>query len=427
MQIKTIIKRIGVLIFIISISQISFSQKNYLPGYIIQLNGDTVHGGIDYRNWGRNPDKISFKEKSGDSIFHYNPIDIKGFGVLDEFYASAIVETEVSPQDIGNINDEAFNNADLKISIDTTFLQTIIRGKKSLYFYVNKAGKKQFYIKQDSAYKLLIYKKYLLKTNTCQGIAENKKYINQLSAYLQDCPSIQSKLENTAYTQKGMEDLFLYYYGCSQSKLEFQKKTEKTLLEFGVLAGLSLTSLEIGSIDYLVNADFQPSAKFSAGAFFELVLPRNQRKWSLNNELVFSSYKMAGRYEDFGNQHSYSTPNVYHTTIGLSYLKLNNMLRYNYPIKNCFVYLNTGISNGFAIKETNYLKKEYNWYSDGQVEEGKALDEIRKYEQGYILGIGTKYKRFSFEIRREKGNGLSKSSRLKSNTTGYYFLLGYKF
>ncbi|OFX32448.1 MAG: hypothetical protein A2W90_05595 [Bacteroidetes bacterium GWF2_42_66] len=412
-------KKIRLIILSIFIFQTSFCQENYIPGYIVS-NRDTLHGFIDYRNWEGNPDKIFFKEKLNDKKSTYSPMDIKGFSVHDEMYKSAIVKTGISSTEINALE----LDAELQYAIDTTFLQTIIKGEKSLYFYRNEVGKAQFYIKQDSSYVLLIYNKYLKEQDGKTGTAENRKYLGQLSFYFHDCPTIQSKLTSTGYTKKSMENLFLDYYNCAQSKLEFQKKTEKTIAEFGVFAGLSLTSLKFNAIDYLMNADCDPSANLSAGLFFEVIPPRNQRKWSLNNELIFSSYKIKGLYNDYESENRYT---IYHTTIGLSYLKMNNMLRYKYPVGNLFVYLNAGISNGFAISEINTVKKESKIYSSERIDEDVILNEIRKYEQGYILGLGTKYKRYSFEVRYENGNGMSVSSQLKSSSNRFYFLLGCKF
>jgi len=93
----------------------------------------------------------------------------------------------------------------LNIETATTFLQTIIKGKKSLYFYRNKIGKDQFYIRQDSGYNLLVYKKYFKIQDGEKGIAANNKFLGQLSFYLQECPSIQSKLKSTVYTKKSLE------------------------------------------------------------------------------------------------------------------------------------------------------------------------------------------------------------------------------
>ena len=426
MQKKNHTKKIGLAILAIFIIQTSFGQENYIPGYVISA-GDTLRGYIDYRNWEGNPEKISFKEKPSDNAIVYTPSDIKGFGVSGEFYESAVVETDISPKNINNVTDDAYFNPDLKTETVTAFLQTLIRGKKSLFYYMNKMGKDQFYIWQDSGYKLLIYKKYLKRQEEAASgtaVAENRKYTGQLLFYLQDCPSIQLKLKNIEYSKKSMKDLFDYYYDCTQSKFDFQKKTEKTVLEFGILSGLSLTSVKFNAIDFLKFADLNLSSNLLAGIFFEVIPPRNRGKWSLNNELTYSSYKTTGRYNDFESENKYT---IYNSTIGFSYLKMNNMIRYKYLIGDYSIYANAGISNGYAISETNYLKKEYKIFWNESTSEGKALNETRKYEQGYLLGLGTKFRNYGFEFRYEKGNGMSVSRQIKATTTKYNFILSYKF
>lgn len=424
MKINYLIERITLTILAVFIFQTSFCQENYLPGYIILLKGDTIHGFIDYRNRERNPDKIFFKEKLSDSKTKYAPLDIKEFGVPDEIYESAIVKTEISSL---NANELEFN-AELKIEIDTTFLQTMIQGVKCLYLYRNKFDNDQYYIKKDISYELLVYKKYLENQEGIKVVTENKRYRGQLSLYLYDCPTIQSKLENTKYEKKSLEDIFLFYYNCTQSGIKFQKKTEKISTEIGILAGMSLTYLKFSSqfktFAYLINTDFHQSVNFPIGLFIELILPRNQRKWSICNELSFSSYKVNGSFDDYKNINEYTISNI---TFGYSYLKMINVLRYKYPIGNIFIYLNAGISNGFVISETNYLKQETKFYFTIRDEEDKALRDTRKYEQGYTFGLGTKFKKYSFEIRWEKGNGMSEFTALSSSTTKYYFLLGYRF
>lgn len=103
------------------IIQTSFGQENYIPGYVISAR-DTLRGLIDYRNWAENPEKISFKEKPGDSAVVYTPSDIKGFGAAGEFYESAVVETDISPKNINNVTDDAYFNPDLKTETVTVFL-----------------------------------------------------------------------------------------------------------------------------------------------------------------------------------------------------------------------------------------------------------------------------------------------------------------
>lgn len=417
------IERITLTIIGIILFQTAYSQENFLPGYIVPFKGDTVHGFIDYRNWDRNPDKIFFKEKNSDNKVYYTPNEIKAFHVLDEVYVSAIVETEVTPD---NTND-LLTNKELKIKIDTAFLQTMINGTKSLYFYQNISGKAQFYIMQGGVYDLLIHKRYLLDLKETTLIAENKKYVGQLTYYLQDCPTIQSIINETKYNKESLENLFQRYYNETRSGMKFQKKTEKYPIEYGILAGMSSTSLKFSDsknpeLSYAKYS--RHSENFMAGLFLDLVLARNNGKISICNELTYSSYKINGYYNSAENESVYTNTS---TTFGYSYLKMINMLRYKYPIGNLFIYVNFGLSNGYVIKEENFKKTESQFYSTHTVEENKALDKTKKLEQGFVFGLGTKYKKFSFEIRGEKGNGFSDDLYLSVKSTRYYYLLGYKF
>jgi hypothetical protein len=90
------------------------------------------------------------------------------------------------------------------------------------------------------------------------------------------------------------------------------------------------------------------------------------------------------------------------------------------------VFLNLGISNGFAISESNYKKAETKFYSTERIVEERALEEIRKNEQGLVIGAGLKHKRLSLESRYERTNGMSVYLKLNSPINRFYILLGFK-
>ena len=417
--------RILFTIIMLCSARISFCQEKYVTGYILTLHGDTVFGEVDYRNWEKNPGKIYFKEKSGKDKSGFGPMDIKGFGVKDEIYESAIVETETSPFNTPELD---YSSA-LTLVKDTAFLQVMVRGTKSLYYYKPGSGKEQFYIKRDSSFELLIHKKYLKDQDDRTVIVENKKYVGQLAIYLNDCPAIQQKANGADYKKSSLEGLFLDYYKCVMTGMSFHKKTAKVAVAFGVLAGVSMTSVKFRStdseyFDYLINAGYKPSVNFSAGLFMDVILAGNQGKWSIYNELILSSYKIDGRYDEYVNENKYA---ITYTTLGYSYVKMNNMLRFKYPVGKFFLFLNAGISNGYAVSETNYMRRESRLFTQVRIEEGKALNETRRYEMGLIAGLGTKFWKFSFEIRYENGNGMSAYTALKSTANRLYCLLGYRF
>lgn len=423
MQTKDNISRYLFILITILISQYSFSQSNYLDGYIINLKGDTIFGLIDYRNWDTNPNKIDFKHKTDNAAITYTPLNIIEFRVHDEIYVSGIVNSEISPTLTARLEKDATIN----LKIDTAFLQILIKGNKNLYLYKDSQGKSNFYIKKDTNYELLIHKKYLTETNYGRlAINENKKFIGQLNFYFADCFSMQSTSKGLKYNRTSMQKLFEDYYKQTQKDILFKNKIEKVSIEIGVLAGMSVSNLVFKSLDffYLTEINYKQSSNFTAGIFFDIIQPRSLGKWSVNNELLYTSYSMTGSYNNYEHENKYV---IKTTELGYSYIKMNNLLRYKYQIGKMYIYINGGISNGYAIKEVNLLKKESKLYTTYRIDYEKAIDTSRRYEQGLILGLGAKYNKWSLEIRYEGGNGMSDYSFLNSSTTRLYFLLGYIF
>jgi len=371
-----------------------------------------LQGFVDYGNWQKNPEKIQFMRSIDGIKFTLYPMDIIGFSVLDETYKSAIVKTELSLER----TDLLTYNKDLKTETVKVFLQAMIEGSKSLYHSVNKIGKEQFYIMQDTSFELLLYKKYLKKQDGKSGIAENTRFKGQLAYYLQDCPTIQSKLTTLEYNKLDMERLFDYYYSNTQTEIDFQKKTEKIRPEFGILAGPSITTLNFTSdyLLYLENTNYGQSINYTAGLFLDLVIPRNKEKLSLCNELIYTSFSFNGE-----TALPYKTT-TYYTEFEYTYLKMNNMVRFRSGTGKSFVYFNAGLTNGYALSGTSNFKVGSSAFSN-------IFDRKRNWESGMLLGLGARIIKYSFEIRFEKGNGMSPYYYTHSNTNRYYFLLGYTF
>jgi molybdate-binding protein len=91
------------------------------------------------------------------------------------------------------------------------------------------------------------------------------------------------------------------------------------------------------------------------------------------------------------------------------------------------LYLNAGVSNGFAINETNKLTEVFQFNERWVITEERALEDVRKYEQGLLFGLGVKYNRYSLEFRTESGTGIDLNRNLGSGTRRYFLLLGYRF
>ena len=400
----------------------TFAQENYQPAYVVLPSGDTLTGRIDYRNWDKNPDKISFRSEANDNERTYTPADIRSFGVQDEVYVAAEVPVEMSP-----FRTDALSHSPTVVLENTSaFLQTVIDGPKSLFYYKGDQGNPQLYIKQGDSFDLLIYKRYLTTRKGKRVIAENQKYLGQLALYLQDCPRLQNKIDGVTYGRRSVESLFRFYYDCTSSAVDFQKETEGLAVAFGVVAGATASALTFNSdyYDYLTQIDYPRSVSVSAGISLNLLLPRNFRKWSFYNELFYTSYRTEGSYREIINPDQYAT---FRAELAYAYLKLNTMMRYAHPVGNSQFFINGGMSNGFAVSETNERITERYAYGNAQLQEASAMEGARQYEQGYLIGLGAQLGRYSLEARYERANGMSPFTVLESAVRRYHLLLGYRF
>jgi hypothetical protein len=411
----------------IFVIQTAIGQSEFQPGYIVSLKGDTLKGFVKYKIWNENLNKISFANQLDGPALLYTPTDIKEFGVKSEIYKSAIVEEETSPDNMSSLD----HSSELNISIDTTFLQSLVLGPKSLYYYKNRAGKYQFYIGQDTGFKLLYYKRYFRDQEfngaSHMAVTENKTYVGQLTVYLQDCPEIASMIGKLKYNMKSMQGLFDFYYQKMTSNAVFRHQEEVDSREFGFIAGITMTSptFKGKGFELLENMDFGSSVNPSVGLFYNIVLPRNFKKWSICNEIIFNSFSTSGSYYEFDNPEKYKTTTA---SLGFSYIKMNNLLRFDFlAIGKMNLFLDGGISNGIIISEINEKLEESRFYSTDSSISGKVLEDIRKHELGFTIGFGAKMKNYSFEMRGEKGNGMSIYNNLSSKIGRYSLLFGYRF
>ena len=395
------------------------AQENYQPGYIITQSNDSITGLLDYRNWVYNPDHILFKGDHLSDYETYTALEIKEFGVDGEIYKGAIVEITTSP-----IQDDRLRHdyETLKI-IDTTFLQVIFGGEKSLLYHKYPNGRENFYIVVDGKYRQLEYNRYIKMQNDVESVVEDKTYIGQLTYYLSDCPDISGKLETVFFDKSSIINLFKYYYKNTDSEVAFQRKVEKTNRDYWVSAGLLNTSLSFYGDDHeLVTSEYTTSTNFIGAFAVEFVLPRNNRKWSFYNELSRSKFKIEGDY--------YAKTITRNNTgkINLEYAvwRLTSMARFTYPFDKLSVFVNGGLSVAMDNEKVNTLSIRRTTASGTTVEEGTAIQSNGSNEIGLAAGMGIKIKRFSFELRYDGARGLCKTKMTSSLTEKLSVTTGFR-
>lgn len=415
--------RLSNLLFLFFLTDV-IAQENYLKASLITQSGLEKSGWIDYRNWQTNPQKISFKETlEGDKI-EYKAKDIQEFSVDGVNYKSGIVEIEQSNRRI-----EALDaSKELKISIDTVFLETLIGGVVELYSYKDKNTPVNYYIKDDKGYTLLQYKKYM--NDMTRRVREYKGYVNQLLIYLNECPSIYSEINNLTYSNASLKNLYKKYYDCIETQPDFQKKSAKIAIKFGITSGVSYTDTDVrinarNNVERYFALDtmkFSQSKNFTFGLFCEFFLPMNQGKWSFYSDLLMTSYSVSGAFED-------KLPSIYHKVgeaeIGQRHLKLSHLIKYRFS--NTPIALGVGISNSITLENTKnyYLYQDLIFGDPVIIENRKIINNPANREFGVLFSLSTKWRRLGITARYERSGGISDLVGVETPTSRFYLLANF--
>lgn len=386
-----------------------FAQENFIFGQIISLDSIVTEGLIDYQNWRSNPKSIRFKETAASKVTEYRADEIKGFKTETEEYIGKIVKIDKNSFD----HSELLYSKYAQLTNDTVFLQTLFTGDKSLYFLFKNNGRPYFFIDLDGELVLLEYHKYL-KLKGKSYLAESKRYIGQLNYYFRDAREFQALIPQLEYTRQDISGLFAAYYNGRETDLVFKKDTERSRIEIKPLVGVSISNMDFsGPISQRISAiDNMSSVHPTLGIGIDLILSRSLGKWSINNDIFYTSHSASGK----------NINETIYSEISFGYIKIHSMARYKYFTKKGSFFANIGITNGILISETNYSNEESIFTSS----EGFVFPETRNYELGYLLGLGMNYKRMSFEVRYERGNGVSPFISILSKAERCYFFVGYR-
>jgi len=411
-------KKYTILIITLLVIQNITAQKHYLKGYIVQLNTDTIKGFIGYNNWNDNPDYVNFQSTLAGETTKYYSNEILAFGVKDDLYESSFIYHEISPRETNILK----FNPDLQFEQKQVFLRILYKGEKSLALYKTHSGISNFYIYYNDKYELLVYKKYLESVNGKKLIKTRKKYLGQLQVYFQDCPETRINISSAKYTEHSLTKLFkIYYNNCDKKPAQHSLKEDNDMFVWSVFGGITQQTLSF--FNYMVvNESYamEPSLSPAIGGALDITFKRSFNHWSLNNELMFT-------HIDTKNENELISSGYLHTnwSFKYSYISMNNMFRYQYEFGKLQIFANIGMTNGYAFSMQS-IESTYNSITNKTKTSEMGLD--RKIEFGILSGIGGRFmKKYQFEFRYQKSNGMSPYPAAPSGIRRLFILFSYLF
>lgn len=290
-----------ILTFSLFVSQLAFSQSNFLDGYIILKNqSDTTKGKISYLNWSVNPKKIYFRGIGLEN----QEIDIstlKAFGVNGiENYIVKKVNLDETPFSNGSL----LHNRNLRIKRDTTLaLLVLLQAKYSLYHFNDADEKEHFFIDEAGFTKELINHKFLIERNSKTYEIEDKQYVSQIDSLFSNCSNKIStnnlKYETNILTEKLIE--FNDCMGCKYTCF-IKKSDDKGFKTIELIGGLN-TDLNkhvyLGGPSNNTTRSFIPSLGLNIGASYSIHSKRDNGNRVIRFEAIYENLLIKSKLFDY--------------------------------------------------------------------------------------------------------------------------------
>ncbi len=404
------------LVILLSISLNSLGQPiDFLEGYIIKANNDTIYGLIRNENSISNQKDCFFKEDGSEQIVLYNPKDLNGYQIINrnEYLSKLITVNKFSTQQV--------------------FIERIVTGKINLYRYFTEVGRRYFIEKENEG-------RFL-------ELIENKNSFRGLLNYtLSDCKYANTDVFKLPYKESAFIERISQYNNCdnpidigdfqlptSIPNNQFERPRPTRVISFGPIIGGGLDQISISTNNinfvHLDKTNFKSYQSLNFGFFSKISVPSLNNKVGLTLELLYGFRKFKGDYEVL------IPPNI--TNRNFALLEMHSLM---VPIIVDYMPLSSklapifeiGISPRFAFDEvnTNILEEEVDntvLVNQSEVFKFRPMEIAVSFGIGASLSISEK-KKMGLKLRYLLGNGLDNEpgSNL-SNTSNLQILLSYHF
>lgn len=286
------------------------AQTNFIPGYIITLENDTLHGLIDYRSESRNARKCEYKESENAPVREYLPHDIKGYRFNDgKYYIAQNIMVE------GN-----------EIPV---FLEFLVNGIFDLYFYTDGRKSHYFIAREEGKFIELTNDEVRFERDDKKYVTRSQKYIGQLKIVFADCQQLYPMINSSKMGHKSLINLTRKYhdYVCDGEKcIIYEKKLPAVRFSIAPFAATNASFLKFTGNTLYGALDFGMSAYPTYGLAINISMPRNSEKLSFQLSSEYGKAYFHGTGYPPGGMDAFDEIQI-HTTV----LKNKTAFKYTWP------------------------------------------------------------------------------------------------
>lgn len=348
------------------------AQRNFKPGYVVSLIGDTTKGWIDYKEWRENPRFITFKSNEQSPEQNHSTQTIQVFGILDadEFkrYVGPVTKGEVELAELSTGIDSSFVT-------DSIFLKTLVSGDNvTLYSYTDKIKMRFFIAEKNSA--PIELKRYIYLDNKQTGkLREYNVYTQQLlnlaGKYQPNNSALITNMYKTPYLSKDLQGVVLQINNRTNKTYGLNRGAKRLYL--GLAGSATQATFEgTGGIYQSRNTFKSVGPTVTLGADF--LFDKNVGTWLFKIEMALSAAKVNASHSLYDRQGLNNIRSDYNITLDQFSVAVNPQLVYNiYNQQNFKFYLAAGVQLGVSTysnkhyRTTTYLNNNFSGDSENRL------------------------------------------------------------
>ena len=373
------------------------AQANFKEATIIQLNGDTIKGEINYPEWVYNPKTIEFRHKNDKKSTIYSYKNIKGFTInyKNEQYQSAIVDLDNTSLDISNLQEyESLKEVELapKLVRDTAFLLVEAKGQLNLFSLQYRDGKIHFFTqKNNGSIEELRFRRAKIKTHDSTSIITIRSYKKQLQYLTSDCTSQKQDFSKLPYFKSEILKAVTNYNVCSGQPfyIHKEKSGQRHLLIF---TGAAIPFIKMSDE---FNEFFQGNTSPLFGIGFEQSYNKLRSRLGVGIDVSIANCKA-----DISKEY-YLYSNVAHFKLNTISTKVHPYLRYFFTSGIFQPYIKAGV--GFLFYNNKKIERFYTDLSSQPYMRTPLTLSKKRFET--VGSVGIKVKNFFIESRYNSGIG----------------------
>lgn len=400
------------------------AQTNFESGFIINNEGDTIRGEINF-NWVTKPDQLTFRALDSDEK-QFITADLKGFKIENgDFFQSLTIDVDISPTK----PNELLEMGKDKFEEQSFFAKVLLLGTANLYqSFDQERARYHYFIEngQSSGPIELISGKRSVSTeqtsrqpNAAGAFKELDKYKGQLAYLLGDCPEVQKSIRAMSQlTENSARTIIEKYNGCGANVSTYKQEKSarrKTTASLGILLGGQSMDANF-ELEGVLPEDLDTPADIVHNVGAELKLDfSNRKKFGMSVLLFHRSFRTSETFfEDRPIVDGFSTFD--HSFDELVFITKANI---NFGVGENQFFLSFGPGIGFTSGALGIKR-----FETSNIVNLIAQDSDRQFLLNF--GTGYQWKKFRASVDYELGGSMpqirvSRSGSASFRLTYFFF------